>query len=380
MIKDKLIILGNDHTNSLGIAQCMGRAGYEIVSFVWGVKSGLLRHSRYVKQIYSANSAKGCVEMMLEIFDDENEKIPVIACCDMAALTLEAYKEKLKEYFLFEYSTNFTLDYLAVKGHQVKLAQDAGFKVPKSWVLKNRTELQEDIVYPCLIKPLVSCQGAKSDIRVCKNEAELKANLDSLEYTERVILQQYIERDYEISILGCGTKKGITVIPCVENKLTLYPKNVGLECLANIQPLEDETIISPIRELIQRIGYVGMFSVEMMHSKIDGKFYFTEINLRNDGANSFIVKFGVNLPLLHVMDLKDGELPTFTAFHPGYYIWEKHHFSSLLHKDISFWQWMKEIRMSKGFLTYFKEDKMPFYWQFISPYLRKLHLTEGGCY
>ena len=376
----KIIVLGNDHTNSLGIAQCMGKAGFEVVPFVWGVKSGMLRHSRYVQQICSAKDAQGCVELMLHTFSDENEKIPVIACCDLAALTLEANKERLKRHFLFEYSLEFTLEFLAVKEHQVRLAQEAGFSVPKTWVLRNISELPKDIVYPCLIKPLVSSQGAKSDIRVCRSSAELKSNYDGLEYTERVLLQQYIERDYEISILGCGTKKGEVVIPCVENKLTLYPKNVGLECLANMQPLTDEAIIRPIQSLVKRIGYVGVFSVEMMHSKIDGKFYFTEINLRNDGANSFVLKYGVNLPLLHVSDLQDGDLPSFTYFNPGYYIWEMHHLSSLFHRDISLWQWMKEVRMSKGFLTYFKEDKKPFYWQFISPFLRKLHLTERGHY
>lgn len=30
--------------------------------------------------------------------------------------------------------------------------------------------------------------------------------------------------------------------------------------------------------------------MEMMHSKTDDEFYFTEINLRNDGANSFVYK------------------------------------------------------------------------------------------
>lgn len=377
---NKIIVLGNDHTNSLGIAQCMGRAGYEVIAFVWGVKSGMLRHCRYVKHLYSANDAQGCVELMMQTFDEAKERIPVIACSDMAALSLEANKERLLEHFLFEYAINFTLEYLSVKEHQVHLAQDAGFNVPKTWVLQSIDRLPDDIVYPCLIKPLISSQGAKSDIRICRDETELKDNYTSLKYTERVILQQYIERDYEISILGCGTKNGETVIPCVENKLTLYPENVGLECLANMQPLEDEHIIQPIKALVKRIGYVGVFSVEMMHCKNDGKFYFTEINLRNDGANSFVLKYGVNLPLIHVADLQDKVHPTFNTFQPGYYIWEMHHLSSLLHRDISLSQWVKEIRMSKGFLTYFKEDKLPFYWQFVSPFLRKLHLTDRGTY
>lgn len=71
---------------------------------------------------------------------------------------------------------------------------------------------------------------------------ELEKNLNSLDYTKKVLLQQYIKRDYEISILGCGLSSGICLIPAIENKLTLYPKHVGLECLANMQSLEDGPI------------------------------------------------------------------------------------------------------------------------------------------
>lgn len=58
-----------------------------------------------------------------------------------------------------------------------------------------------------------------------------------------------------------------------------------------------------IENLVSAAGYVGLFSVEMMHCKDDDKFYFTEINLRNDGAEAFVTKYGANLPLNHVEDL-----------------------------------------------------------------------------
>ena len=241
-------------------------------------------------------------------------------------------------------------------------------------------ELPNDLIYPCLIKPLVSCEGAKSDIRVCYNKTELIDNLNTLKYTKQVLLQQYIERDYEISILGCGLSSGKILIPAVENKLTLYPKYVGLECLTNVQKLEDKTLIDNIKGLISRIGYVGLFSVEMMHSKQDDKFYFTEINLRNDGAEALITKFGANLPLNHVEDLLGLNITPQLEYHPGFYIWDMHHFLSLLHGDISILTWIKEIKLSKGFMVYFKEDKKPFYKQYTNWVLSKLHLRKDEMY
>lgn len=374
--KNTVIVLGHDHTNSLGIVQALGSIGYYMVAFVWGNRTGLVKSSRYAKEVYGSKDAQACIDLMIEKLGNKGTQFPIIACCDDAAIALERNKEKLKGSFLHEYSTHYTLDYLSQKEVQVQMALDAGLTAPKTWHLKDCKEIPTDVVFPCLIKPRVSSKGAKSDIRVCRNVDELIKNLNTLEYTSDVLLQQYIERDYEISILGCGLKEKEAIIPCVENKLTLYPKNVGLECLANVQPLEDEEIIKGIKNLIKSIGYVGVFSVEMMHCKYDNKFYFTEINLRNDGANGFIVKYGVNLPLNHIEDLLGKPLTTFTDFKPGYYIWEMHHFLSLLHSEIGFKQWVAELRKSEGFLTKFHKDMKPHYKQFYDWFLQKLHLKK----
>ena len=376
----KVIVFGNDHTNSVGVIQSLGKAGYKSIGLLYGVKTDLVISSKYTSSIITARDPQACIDKLLETCLDSNVKIPIIATCDMAALILERNADRLKERFIFEYSTRYTLEYLSKKENQVKLASAAGFNVPMSWNLKDSKVIPDDVCFPCLIKPLVSCEGAKSDIRVCRTRQELVKNLDSLIYTKNVLLQQYIERDYEISILGCGLTTGKCLIPAVENKLTLYPKYVGLECLANMQPLDDISIRSSIEALIAHIGYVGLFSVEMMHCKTDGKFYFTEINLRNDGAEAFVTKYGTNLPLNHIEDLNGLPLTEQKEFHPGYYIWDIHHFQSLIHRDISICTWIREIHKSNGFMLYFKEDTKPFYKQYSNWIMSKLHLHKNESY
>lgn len=361
----QVIVFGNDHTNSVGIIQTLGRVGYNAIGLLFGDKTGYVKSSKYTKRIISGSDPQACVDNLLKQSFESKTKIPIIACCDIAALTLERNSDRLKDQFVFEYATNYSLEYLAKKENQVRMATDAGFNVPKSWTLNDTKDIPSDVDFPCLIKPLVSCKGAKGDIRVCYTKDELIKNLNSLKVTKQVILQQYIDRDYEISILGCGLSNGKCLIPVVENKLTLYPKNVGLECLANMQKLTDKDIINNITNLVRTVGYVGLFSVEMMHCKIDGKFYFTEINLRNDGAESFVTKYGANLPLNHIEDLLERELTAQIEERPGYYIWDMHHLKSVLSRDISIFTWIKEILMSNGFLMYFKEDKKPFFRQYV---------------
>ena len=376
----KVIVFGNDHTNSVGVIQSLGKAGYKSVGLLYGAKTDLVISSIYTSQIITARDPQACIDKLLETCFDSDARIPIIATCDMAALILERNVDRLKERFIFEHSVHYSLEYLSKKENQVRLAEEAGFNVPKTWNLKDSKFIPDDVCYPCLIKPLVSCEGAKSDIRVCKTKEELEYHLNTLNCTKNVLLQQYIERDYEISILGCGLTTGKCIIPVIENKLTLYPKYVGLECLANMQPLEDYVIKSNIKNIIASTGYVGLFSVEMMHCKSNGKFYFTEINLRNDGAEAFVTKYGANLPLNHVEDLIESPLTEQKEFHPGYYIWDFHHFLSLIHRDISICTWIKEIKKSNGFMLYFKEDTKPFYKQYSNWLKSKLHLRKNESY
>lgn len=376
----KVIVFGNDHTNSVGVIHSLGKAGYKSIGLLYGYRHDFVKNSKYTESVITAKDPQACIEKLLKNIPKSDEKLPVIACCDMAALTLERNADRLKERFLFEYSTNFTLDFLVKKENQVRLATEAGFNVPKSWNLQGSKVIPNDVTYPCLIKPLVSCEGAKSDIRVCRSREELDKNLNTLGYTKNILLQQYIERDYEISILGCGLSSGKCLVPAVENKLTLYPKYVGLECLANMQPLEDGSVKSSIEKLISTTGYVGLFSVEMMHCKDDGKFYFTEINLRNDGAEAFVTKYGANLPLNHVEDLLELPITEQKDCRPGYYIWEMHHLQSMLCGDLSFITWLKEIIHSEGFLMSHSGDMKPFFAQFITPILRKIKIKKSENY
>jgi len=70
-----------------------------------------------------------------------------------------------------------------------KLAEKHGLLVPKSFVI-NLVEVENiekridefDISYPCIIKPLQSIDGTKSDISICSNSRLLKENLEKLGY------------------------------------------------------------------------------------------------------------------------------------------------------------------------------------------------------
>ena len=103
-----VIVFGNDHANSVGVIQSLGIAGYQPVALLFGHKTGLVEASKYTTGIVTAKDAQACIDKLLKIappYTEKQSKIPIIACCDIAALTLESNTEKLKYHFLFEHST-----------------------------------------------------------------------------------------------------------------------------------------------------------------------------------------------------------------------------------------------------------------------------------
>ena len=50
---NKVIVFGNDHTNSVGIIQSLGRVGYKAIGLLFGDKTGFVKASKYTIKIIS---------------------------------------------------------------------------------------------------------------------------------------------------------------------------------------------------------------------------------------------------------------------------------------------------------------------------------------
>ena len=376
---NKAIVIGHDAVNALGLVQSLGREGVDVTAILECEKSELIRHSNYAKEIIPVGDFDEAVEVLLTRFIGQ-EKIPVFPAGDGVALTLAQNYERLEKHFLIEHlAGTYTMEQLMSKELQIELAIKHKFNVPYSVCLSKSFCVPETMVYPCIVKPLVSCLGDKRDIFIAQNAEELKDILDNrVTFSESVIIQQFIQRDYEYCMMGCAFKDGHVYIPLTDRPVKFNHKLQETSYINYIEPVTGEIAVEveKIKTLMNEVGYVGLFSVEFMHDKKDGLIYFTEINFRNDGTNSFIVHGGVNLPYLHYQDLLDLPHKKYTPISESKkYIWEGIHFSNLIGKGISFREWLSDLKGVDGFLYYFKDDKAPFFYQFANKVLRKFHLS-----
>lgn len=365
---NKAIILGNDHPNSIGLIHSLGRCGVYTIVVVWGRKMGMVPASKYVSEFYSATTPQDCMDLIVEKYANSNDTFVVFPGCDGAAVVLEEYRDKLSTNFLFQHvEGQYTLMELDNKKLQVKIAKESGFRVPLSWNLESLNDISADVVFPCIIKSLVAMEGSKSDLLVCDDLETLKVNLNKvLCHTPRVQVQQYIEKDYDFDVMGCRFLDGEIYIPVCLKKLGIYPPKVGLATVSETTTVPDE-IIEAASQYIKKVDYYGIFDFEYMHSSIDGQNYFIECNLRNSGSNAFAHRAGYNLPLYHFKDvtktLDKAEINR-NPIATKHYIREKLLFMALRSGHISLKEFIREWKRSDGNLTYYKDDKKPFFKEF----------------
>lgn len=362
--KFQVIALGNDHTNTLGVVQNLGRAGHPCHAYMWGVRKNVVKSSRNIASYKYFNNVNDAINGIEDDFKKCREKVIIIACCDDAAQTLDIKKDELNKWgFLFQQSySEKNVSQLQNKYMQTEIAAKCGFNVPLSFVIDSVDNLPKNLPYPIITKPLASILGSKGDIKVCNTKIELIEALKcQLQHCEKILVQQYINKDYDYTIMGVGLRSHKAIAPTIFKKTLIAPPKTGLEVKGVLYDIKDVNLGScSVDKFIEATQFVGLFSIELMHSIDDDKFYFIEANLRNDGCTPMAAKAGVNLPYLHCVDMMGQDIPIDIPLRtPLKGIWDNHHLSTLFHGYISLFTWMKDIMTKDVFLFFDWHDPKP---------------------
>ena len=377
--KNKAIAFGNDHANTLGVVQALGRKGISVTAALWGSKTGIVASSVHTKRIVSGSNSEECIRNIIDSCKD-NLPVVIIPCCDEAAVVLEKFEPELVPDFLFQKCRNSTLKELASKDLQARLAKESGIDIPWTIEIQSVADIPEDITFPCITKPVVSTEGLTSDILVCYDRDGLIRTVENIIHrTRRLLVQQYIEKDSDYGVVGCRFSNGCVSVPDIITRTDLYPPKTGLGTVYSLDVLNDDHIKEGIISFLEKIDYVGLFSFEYAKSKLDGKYYFIEANFRNDGENPCLVKAGLNIHYAHYCDLI-GEAFDLPQIHSHTAISEVRHFRSLTHRNITLKKWISDLRSKDSFMSYYPEDKGPFRRIVGNLFLSKFHLRKNESY
>lgn len=359
---NKVIVVGGNHHNTLGVIRSLGRQGIApIVIVTSGGKSSFVLKSKYIKEGYYLPGSKSAIAFMKTRFADGSEKPIVIPCHDAIASEIDQQQNVLSQYF-YLHGTNEQgkITSLMDKNRMGELAIKVGLNVPETKVFSEVCEIfNHNIEYPCITKPLSSKDGSKNDIVICRNQNDL-INFFSRREGRSFVVQKYINKKYEYQFIGCSINSGANIIiPGVAE--ILRPSKASNTGFLRYKPLDNSYTesLNKAFDFIKSVGYSGLFSMEFMRG-LDGRDYFMEMNFRNDGNAIAVTNAGVNLSYIWCLSCAGERYENqIMPVHEEYVMPEFAELYLYRQKGITRKEWKSDMTMATSYMDFDKDDLKP---------------------
>ena len=359
----RAVIIGDSTNNTLSIVRSLGEAKIEQVLILkcdsdicYVKKSKYLKHS----PVYTIKSITECYSILMDLKEDKTYRQTIICSFDEAATYIDSKEPELSKYYRTP-AKGKQIGKLFNKEEQCKLAEECGLTVPKSIVF-HRTENIEsyNLIFPVLIKPLYSTKGAKSDIHICQSKTDLTNALASESHCSEFIIQEFIDKEYEIDCIGVRTEKGMFLAGGIK-KIRHYPPLVGAGAYGLFQTIGHYNInIEGLIKFLNKANYYGPFSVEFLHK--GDKNYFMEVNFRNEGLAYVATAAGANLHALYMHP--ETEINT-EKIHKIYMMNYSVDFLYVKNHELPFFTWFRDLLRTRCFINVNFKDLNPtfhYYW------------------
>lgn len=355
------IIFGSGNYNSLGVLHALADAGKDALVLCIGKSrdrkhGNIIGHSRFSKYLLEVSDVEEGVRWLIENKSKFPEGTIIYPTGDIEEMALDKESENLKSHYVFpSCSESGEVSRLMEKSSQIEQAERHGLRIIRSQYSNSPDFSFEKVEYPCMAKPLNSTVGTKGDMRICQNENDLKEALLNGKHTKNFIIQKYINNEADLLFLGVALPDGDVVIPALVKKPGVSPTGEYSHAIITTEidkhlP-EKEKVISFVKSL----GYTGPFSIEF--GLENGKNYFFEINLRNDGTSHYPLNAGVNIPMIYFNSIRG--LTQKSTWRPTEYemIDEVADLRRVLNRHLSLSAWIKSFRKAGSYKFYYRKDK-----------------------
>lgn len=358
---NKVIVIGGDHHNTLGVIRGLGERGLKPdVILVTKEKRSFVDASKYINRSWKVKSEEQIVELLKEHYKQEKVKPVLICCSDATSGIVDDNRDSLDQlFYLPGAEQQGRVSEFMDKKQMADLAIKSGLNIPRCYYINS---LETDITLintPCIVKPIVSRKGGKSDIAICRTISDLEHYAASHTIEDKQI-QDYIDKDFEYQLIGCSTKSEV-IIPGV-SKILRPCKGSNTSFLHYTEIDKNFCEIEKCKEFVRRTGYHGLFSLEFLRDK-QGKDYFMEINFRNDGNAICVTAAGMSLPYIWYLDCigSDYSDERNKLIKSVYVMPDMAEFKLLVTRQISVKEYISDLRKTNRFMEFDKRDPKPFW-------------------
>lgn len=383
MNNKEVIVIGGNHHNMLGAIREFGKFNIQVYAIITNSsKYAYVKKSKYVKESIIVEESENEILKALNYFQKRinKKKIVLIPTSDFAEYVIDKNLNKLEENFLIPNingKPNEIIKYMN-KFEQVKLCSKYDIKMAKSWIeyLGTNEDIEKSkLFFPCLMKPLESIDGEKADICISHNLNEYRKNLENFKKKKykKILVQEYINYNYEISIMGCSFEKDVIISGAIK-KIRRYPDRTGNVSFGIVEPLNNEKIKSKIYNLFKEINYNGLFDIDIFNIG-ENKWMINEINFRNSGNTYSLSYDNVYLVVLYyymISGLSIDKLKKEVT--KEYYMRDVYNEKLKLRKhEINLKEYLSDKQKTQTDLTTDKEDNNVKIWKMIYAILRRIN-------
>lgn len=372
-----IIVLGTNHYNTLGLIWSLGIARHKVTLLLYDSQNSYVSKSKFVDKTIILHEGDDIVSIIKHVASEMQCKPVILVTNDKDATLLNEKYSELTDCCYFEGgSPEGNINLYRNKDYGEQLAVECGLSVPRTLTINDPQELKDiNIAYPLLIKANNSVYGGKDAMRKCDSyfDAEQFVNNIPIDYFP-IQIQEFIDKEYEVMLLGCSLYAGKKVIcPVANKKLRHYPDPIGLgsysESLEVCQHEALQKLSTGVAQYLQKIKYTGLFSAEFLYR--EGQYYFLEVNLRNDGTSWISTCSGFNLPDMVCKAFVDDSVSSTNG------IFKSVTFMNILadvnhvrNKQIKLRTWLRQLIRCGSYSHYNKRDLYPFM-TYIWPILKR---------
>ena len=209
-MKHKVIVIGADHHNTLGVVRSLGSKGVNSDVIIIPYKKEIKKvKSKYINSIKSFPDDGQIISELLSM--ESCAKHVLLVTCDIASSLLDTNYNQLKDKFVL-FNSKGRLTDLMSKEAMCHLAMEVGLNVPQYSVWCKGSDMPEDIEFPCITKAISSVDGGKSDTTICQSIDELHDFLKNPDLCPRIQIERFIQKEIEFQFIGISLNSGETIV------------------------------------------------------------------------------------------------------------------------------------------------------------------------
>lgn len=365
-----IIIGGGGYHNSLGLARVFGINNIKPYAILLKSQSyskwdNPCILSKYWEKYWLVDDENQALKLLIEMFSNESEKPVLVPSSDGAALAIDSNYDKLQEMFILPgISEQGAITRLMDKHTQAQWAKNLGIDVANTEILElhDNDACKCSLRFPVILKPVISAEGHKYDIKKCESEKELNGVLSVFRSNgyRRILAQEFVNKDYEIELFGSILKNSNRHPYLLSEHYREWPSVGGTVCYHRF--ITNKELKRQAEILLDRIkasGYVGNIDIELFMVK--GRLMLNEVNFRNSGDIYACFANKVYYPYFSYLDMinKDVSSLNFEYDDSSTAMDEILDVRHLVYGKLGLREWIRDWIRCKDFSLAFKDDMKP---------------------